>query len=56
MADIKSFSLTELKALAYDEMLKIEISRQNLVVINNEIQIRVAQIGKESIVEKTILQ
>ncbi len=35
--DIKKISVTELKAIAYDEGVKLEQARQNLQIINNEI-------------------
>jgi hypothetical protein len=35
--DIKKMSVTELKALAYDELLKIDTSQKNLGAINAEI-------------------
>jgi len=33
----------ELKALAYDEGVKIEMARQNLMILNQEIQKRMAE-------------
>ena len=35
--DIKTLSETELKALAFDEMVKIEHAQNNLRVINQEL-------------------
>ena len=35
--DIKSLNVTQLKALAYDEMAKIDQARNNLVLINDQI-------------------
>ena len=38
--DIKSMTEIELKALAYDEITKLQIAQQNLAVINNELAAR----------------
>jgi len=35
--DISKLSLDQLKALAYDESRKLELTRQNLVALNNMI-------------------
>lgn len=35
--DVKTLTVEQLKSLAYDEIQKFEISRQNLQVINAEI-------------------
>lgn len=38
--DITKLSITELKALAYDELAKIQVGQANLQAINVEIQKR----------------
>ena len=38
--DISGLSVTELKALAYDEQVKMELARNNLIVLAQEIQKR----------------
>lgn len=35
--DVKTLTLDQLKALAYDEIQKLEFARQNLQIINTEI-------------------
>lgn len=41
--NISEMDLKELKALAYDEGMKIEIARQNLMLLNQEIQKRIKE-------------
>jgi len=41
--DIKSMTETELKALAFDEMVKLQQTQHNLAIINQELQSRVKQ-------------
>ena len=38
--DISKMDIKELKATAYDEGMKMEVSRQNLMILNQEIQKR----------------
>jgi hypothetical protein len=38
--DITKFGITELKAMAYDEQVKVEVARNNLLVLAQEIQKR----------------
>lgn len=35
--DITALSLTELKAMVYDEMAKVELSQRNMQILNAEI-------------------
>jgi len=35
--DVKKMDIKELKALAYDEGVKIEVAKQNLIFLNQEI-------------------
>jgi len=41
--DIKNLSIIELKALAYDELMRLELCQNNLRVLNQEISIRVSE-------------
>lgn len=38
--NIKEMNIQELKAMAYDETVKLEIAKQNLAVLNQEISSR----------------
>lgn len=38
--DIKKLSIEQLKAMSYDELIKIEISRKNLELLNQELTAR----------------
>lgn len=40
MKELEKYSIIELKALAYDEISKLEISKQNLFILNEEIKSR----------------
>lgn len=44
--NIKELSVTELKALVYDESAKLEIAQKNIQIINNEINQRAAEAKK----------
>lgn len=46
--DITQMSDTELKALAYDQMAQIELSRSNLQAINAELEKRRSQPATEA--------
>jgi len=41
--NIKELTVTELKAMVYDEMVKAEVAKQNIQILNEELNIR----GKE---------
>lgn len=46
--DIKKLSDLELKALAYDELAKIELSQNNLRVLNQELNLRAVEAAKKA--------
>ena len=48
--DIKKFSLTELKAMAYDQLAQLEHIQQNIRLINAEIAEKSKPMNEEEIV------
>lgn len=46
--DITKLSVTELKALAYDELVKKQLAEQNLQAINQQISILSSEADKKS--------
>ena len=44
--DIKKLDVKELKALAYDELLRLEQAKNNLAILNQEINSRKVDNGK----------
>jgi len=43
--DIKNLSVIELKALAYDELGKLEMAQRNLRILNDELTRRVSALA-----------
>jgi hypothetical protein len=48
MIDITKLDIKDLKAFAYDEGVKLEIAKQNLNILNQEIQKRISRELKEN--------
>jgi hypothetical protein len=46
--DIKKLSDVEIKALAYDELAKVELAQNNLRVLNQELAVRAAEAAKKN--------
>ena len=46
--DIKTLSVVELKALAYDELAKLELCQLNLRTLNKELSTRAEQSSKST--------
>ena len=47
--DIKTLSVTELKALAYEQIVLVERTKQNIAVIEQELNNRVQQVPEKPI-------
>jgi hypothetical protein len=49
---LEQFTSEQLKAMAYDEMAKLEVAQNNLRILNQEIAKRVQEIAKQLEVEQ----
>lgn len=50
--DLKTLSVTELKALAYDQLALLEVTQQNIQLINKELKDRANASSQAPIVDK----